>query len=123
MTATAPENPRPRNRPLVARPPDDLNERRARGAVNRVRHRRDSRHRTEGRVMPIKPFLPNVSFDPEVITLMGVAFEKACRSLQGSGRTISPEVIAKRIIELARKGERDPARMSEETLKSMRMGG
>jgi hypothetical protein len=76
--------------------------------------------------MSIKPFLPNAnaSFDPEVITLMAVAFDKACRSLQGSGQTVTTELVAKKIIELAQKGERDPVRMSDETLKSLlRTGG
>ena len=69
--------------------------------------------------MPIKQFLPNASFNPEVIALMAVGFEKTCRSLQISGQTVVPEAVAKRIIELARKGERDPIRMSEWTLKNL----
>jgi hypothetical protein len=73
--------------------------------------------------MPIKPFLPNASFDPEVTTLMTVAFEKACRSLHITGQTAVEKIVAKRIIEVAQKGERDPARMSKETLKSLRMEG
>jgi hypothetical protein len=71
--------------------------------------------------MPIEPFLPNASFDPEVITLMAVGFERACRSLNISGQKVVEEIVAKKIIELAQKGERDPLRMSEETLKSLRI--
>jgi hypothetical protein len=73
--------------------------------------------------MPIEPFLPNASFDPEVITLMAAAFKQACRSLHISEQTAVGEIVAKTIIELAQKGERDPVRMSEQTLKSLRMEG
>jgi hypothetical protein len=70
--------------------------------------------------MPMKRFLPNASFSPEEISLMAVAFENACRSLQTSGDTVTREAVAKKIIELAEKGERDPIRMAESALKSMR---
>jgi hypothetical protein len=73
--------------------------------------------------MLIKPFLPNASFNPEVIALMAVGFENACRSLQISGQMVVPEAVAKKIIELAQMGERDPIRMSEWTLKSLRTDG
>jgi hypothetical protein len=69
--------------------------------------------------MPIKQFRPNASFSPEVISLMAVGFEKACRSLQISGQAVVREAVAKKIIELAQKGERDPVRMSEWTLKNL----
>ena len=69
--------------------------------------------------MPIKQFPPNASFSPEVISLMAVGFERACRSLQVSGQTVAPEAVAKKIIELVQKGERDPVRMSEWTLKNL----
>jgi len=52
---------------------------------------------------------------------MAMAFEKACRPL--SGQTAVEEIVAKKIIELAQKGERDPVRMSEQSLKSLRMKG
>ena len=71
--------------------------------------------------MNIKPFLPNISFSPEVITLMAVALEKTCHALHSSGERVVEEIVAKKIIELTQKGERDPIRMKEETLKSLRM--
>jgi len=73
------------------------------------------------RAMNIKPFLPNISFSPEIITLMAVAFEKVCYSLHSSGERVVEEIVAKKIIELTQRGERDPIRMKEETLKSLRM--
>jgi CO dehydrogenase/acetyl-CoA synthase epsilon subunit len=73
--------------------------------------------------MPIEPFFTKCSPRPEIITLMAMAFEKACRPLHISGQTAVEEIVAKKIIELAQKGERDPVRMSEQSLKSLRMKG
>jgi len=43
---------------------------------------------------------------------MGEAFDAACRELHDKGQpTIVYEVIAKRIIDTAKKGERDPVRL------------
>jgi hypothetical protein len=51
-------------------------------------------------------------FEPEVIALMGEAFEAACKELDESGQPrVAREVIAGRIIAAARIGERDPVRL------------
>ena len=51
-------------------------------------------------------------FDPAATHVMGEAFDCACRSLRGIGQVDSVrEIIAKRIIEVAREGERDPNRL------------
>jgi hypothetical protein len=43
---------------------------------------------------------------------MGEAFDAACKELHDRGQpAVVYEVIAKRIIEAARKGERDPGRL------------
>jgi hypothetical protein len=43
---------------------------------------------------------------------MGVAFDNACRALRLSDRTDrATELVAKKIIELAQRGERDPHRL------------
>ncbi len=59
--------------------------------------------------VPITPFLKSKVFDPDLTKAMGVAFEKACRTL-GLARTSDPvtEAVAKVIIDLAEAGERDP---------------
>ncbi len=58
--------------------------------------------------MPITPFLKGQSFDPEATRAMGLAFENACRSLGLAGRAdAATEVVARKIIELAQRGERD----------------
>lgn len=60
------------------------------------------------------------AFGPDATQAMGVAFERACQTLRDGGQPdIAREVIAKRIIELARKGERDPDRLCERVLAAM----
>ena len=51
-------------------------------------------------------------FDDEAIRTMGAAFDQACRSLRHFAHFDRvPELVAKRIIEAAKKGERDPIRL------------
>ena len=53
-------------------------------------------------------------FDDEATRLMGEAFDAACKGLRDTGQpTLVREIIAKRIIEAAKKGERDPARLRD----------
>ena len=59
-------------------------------------------------------------FGPDATRAMGAAFDKACRSLQDTGQpSIVQEVIARRIIELAREGDSDPDRLCDMTLKTL----
>jgi hypothetical protein len=70
--------------------------------------------------VPIRTFLGNQAFDPEAIQIMNAAFEDACRALQLADRHDPiTEVVAKRIIEIAGRGERDPARLRSLTLKEL----
>jgi hypothetical protein len=51
-------------------------------------------------------------FDDEAVRAMGAAFDQACRSLRHFAHFDRvPELIAKRIIEAAKNGERDPMRL------------
>lgn len=51
-------------------------------------------------------------FEPEVTSAMSAAFDQACLALQlSAGATREREVVAVRIIELARRGERDAGRL------------
>jgi hypothetical protein len=61
----------------------------------------------------ILPFIRDKShFDDEATRLMGEAFDATCRGLRDSGQpSLVQEVIAKRIIKAAIKGQRDPARL------------
>jgi hypothetical protein len=60
----------------------------------------------------ILPFIKGeIAFDDATTRLMGEAFDGICKSLHNSQPAIVYEVIAKRIIEAAKKGERDPDRL------------
>ena len=62
----------------------------------------------------ILPFIRKAGavFDDHATEIMGEAFDAACRELHDKGQpTIVYEVIAKRIIDAARNGERDPVRL------------
>lgn len=60
------------------------------------------------------------AFGPEATRVMGEAFEMARRSLHDTGQPeIVQEVLAKRIIDLARKGERDPQKLCEGALRAL----
>jgi hypothetical protein len=51
-------------------------------------------------------------FDDDVTRIMGEAFDEARRELHDTGQpSIVYEVVAKRIIEAAKIGERDPVRL------------
>lgn len=60
----------------------------------------------------VLPFFLNHGFDPEAITAMGDAYDRACAKLHDRGQPeVVREVIAKRIIKAAKEGERDPERL------------
>ena len=68
--------------------------------------------------MDIIPTVEGGSFDAEIIRTMGQVFDKACSSLRDFGSAVLVrEIIAKRIIEAAKNGERDPARLFEQALR------
>ena len=51
-------------------------------------------------------------FDDKAVRAMGAAFDQACRSLRHFPHSDRVrELVAKRIIEVARNGERDPIRL------------
>ena len=60
----------------------------------------------------IIPFLQDDAFDPDALRAMATALEEVCRTLRVNGDQRAREVIAVRIIELARRGERDPERLA-----------
>jgi hypothetical protein len=60
-------------------------------------------------VMPIRPLLQDGVFSPEDITALATAFEDALRTLGLVDRNDPAALmVAKRIIELAKDGERNP---------------
>jgi hypothetical protein len=63
--------------------------------------------------MPIRVYLPaDAAFSPEDIKTMSHALEDACNALKVNGDAKAREAVAIRIIELARRGERDAAKDS-----------
>jgi hypothetical protein len=65
-------------------------------------------------VATILPFIrqAGVVFDERVTQVMGEAFDSACAELHDAGQpTLVYEVIAKRIIDAAKHGERDVVRL------------
>jgi hypothetical protein len=70
--------------------------------------------------MPISQFLGNSKFDPETKRIM-VAFEMTRLALGLADRgDIANELIAKRIIELAKAGARNPELLCESAVKEFR---
>jgi hypothetical protein len=72
-------------------------------------------------VVSILPFVrASVEFDEETTRLMGEAFDAARASLRDRGQPgIVYEIIARRIIQAAMKGERDPIRLRDAGLATL----
>jgi hypothetical protein len=63
--------------------------------------------------MPIRPYLEGRSFDPEMVRIMGVAFENVCRELGLSGqREPLKRVVARTVIDFADANVRDVHRLT-----------
>ena len=62
----------------------------------------------------------DVSFDDETMQAMSEAFDQVCDVLGnfGAGATVN-EIIARRIVEAAQMGERDPSRLYLQTLNAL----
>ena len=68
--------------------------------------------------MPIRRYLEDPSaFGPEAIEAMSKALEQACQALQIDGQIKEREIIATRIIDLARNGVVDARVLSERVIK------
>jgi hypothetical protein len=73
-------------------------------------------------VASIIPFIrkTGVAFDDRVTALLGQAFDAACRELHDKGQPpIVNEIIAARIIEAAKSGERDVNRLCKAGLAAL----
>jgi hypothetical protein len=70
--------------------------------------------------MPIYRLLQNSAFGPEAISVMAAAFEGALTELKLTDRADPlTEIVAKKIIEVAQQGERDPVRMRQSVLSAL----
>ena len=70
--------------------------------------------------MPIRAFLHGAKFDDETTRVMGVAFEMARSALRSDGH--DDGIVARKIIELAQAGERNPDLLCEKALERLRTG-
>ena len=71
--------------------------------------------------MPITPFLNGERPDPETTRVLGVAFEMTCIALRAEDADdFVKNAIARKIIDLAKAGERNPDLLCEQALKDIR---
>jgi hypothetical protein len=86
---------------------------------NNVVHRPGVRYiHSEVHVMPIRLLLQETAFASDEVAVLTEAFDAALRELGLVDRSDpAVELIAKRIIELASCGERDPGRLREAAIK------
>jgi hypothetical protein len=78
------------------------------------------------KVVSILPFVRRAGtiFDDNATKIMGEAFDSACKELHDKGQPqIVYEVIAKRIIDAAKKGERDPIQLRKAGLTALGLEG
>ena len=74
--------------------------------------------------MAIIPLLAQSAFEPEMIDFLVSVFETAWTRVEQSGsklaspayRRAAQEIIAKRIIDMAQRGERDPAQLADDAV-------
>ena len=69
------------------------------------------------------PFLQNGTFDSDGTRVMGEAYDKARKMLHDKGQPdVVQEVIARRIVEVAMTGERDPDQLAKRALQAFGIG-
>jgi hypothetical protein len=72
---------------------------------------------SEEHVVPIRQFLKEGVFDPDVIAIMSTAFEDVCKALELSGRRdVTREMVATKVIHLVRGVETDPVVLRDKVL-------
>jgi hypothetical protein len=74
--------------------------------------------------MPIRPFLDGAKFDPEAVRVMGIAYEMVRAALRITDRgDPANEIIAKKVIEIAKAGDLNPDVLCELVLVDFRQQG
>ena len=67
--------------------------------------------------MPIRHYLDDSNvFEPDAITAMSEALERACTALHVNGQVHDREIIAERIIALARRGVTDAKALGDRVI-------
>ena len=68
----------------------------------------------------VLPFFQGAAFDDDATQVMGKAFDRASQTLHDNGQPdLVRQIIAKRIIEVARNGERDPDELCARALQAL----
>jgi hypothetical protein len=70
----------------------------------------------------IGPLLEGAAFSPEDVVVLTTAFEDCLRALKVVDRIPVVTLVDKRIIDLAKHGERNPASLREQVLQSFKTG-
>lgn len=69
--------------------------------------------------MAIHRLLERVAFEPEAVEVMSAAYAEALRALDlANGGDAVCEAVAKRVVEFAHRGERDPGMLCELVVRS-----
>jgi len=72
-----------------------------------------------GCAVPVDRLLKTGTFEPEQVTILGDVFEDVLQALGLADRhDLLTEMVAKKVIELAQSGERDPVRLKVLTLEA-----
>jgi hypothetical protein len=74
--------------------------------------------------MAIVPLLEQSSFDPELVEKLATAYEDAWKRIEASGSTfarpryrrVAQEIIARRIIDMAQRGEIETDKLADEAV-------
>jgi hypothetical protein len=73
--------------------------------------------------MPIRQLLDSAVFNPEEVAMLCDVFEDTLRAMRLADRTDPATVmVAKKIIELATRGERDPTRLRRSAMAALSAG-
>jgi hypothetical protein len=74
--------------------------------------------------MPLTPYLKGGVFEPKEIEAMSAAYAAVCRSLHLAERYDGvTEIVARKVIEIAGTGERDPERLHDLVLLTLNESG
>ncbi len=72
--------------------------------------------------MAVYRLFKNKAFEPEIIATMTAAYTQVCQALGVSDRDrLQADAVAKKVIEFAQRGERDPARLREHVLQALQL--
>ena len=69
--------------------------------------------------MPLTRFLLNTSFGPEEIAVLVAAFEGVLRELDFADCAGPAAEMARKVVELAKQGERDPIRLRKRVIEAL----